>query len=86
MGANLGVPDHDVCSAAGQGSTGNSLAATPRQKPESVTAWAELDGLTRAEPLELCHESVARTVPSEYNPTRRETSNKEIQLLLCHVH
>jgi hypothetical protein len=36
-----------------------------------VTAWAEPDGLTRAEPLELCDESVARTVPSQYNPERR---------------
>ena len=51
-----------------------------------VTAWAEPDGLTRAEPLELCDESVARTVPSQYNPERRETSNKEIQPLLRHVH
>jgi hypothetical protein len=53
---------------------------------EAVTAWAEPDGLTRAEPLELCDESVARTVPSQYNPERRETSNKEIQPLLRHVH
>jgi hypothetical protein len=51
-----------------------------------VTAWAEPDGLTRAEPLELCDESVARTVPSQYNPERRETSNKEIQPFLRHVH
>jgi hypothetical protein len=36
--------------------------------------------------LELCDESVARTVPSQYNPERRETSNKEIQPLLRHVH
>jgi hypothetical protein len=44
--------------------------------------------------LELCDESardavlavqVARAVPSRYNPTRRETSNKEIQPLLRHV-
>jgi hypothetical protein len=51
-----------------------------------VTAWAEPDGLTRAKPLELCDESVARTVPSQYNPERRETSIKEIQPLLRHVH
>jgi hypothetical protein len=53
-----------------------------------VTAWAEQDNSdsTRAEPLELCDKSVARTVPSQYNPTRREMSNKEIQpssLLEC---
>jgi hypothetical protein len=43
--------------------------------------------MTRAELFELCDESVARTVPSRYNPERRETSDSEIQVqpLLRHV-
>jgi hypothetical protein len=55
---------------------------------ESHTAHWQLgpNRVTRAEPLELCDESVARTAPSQYNPERRETSKKEIQPLLRHVH
>jgi hypothetical protein len=69
------------------------MAAALRLEPlgiDSVTvtvaASAEPDGLTQAEPLEPCDESVARTVPSQYNPERREASNKEIQPSLRHVH
>jgi hypothetical protein len=53
---------------------------------ESHTSQLGPNRVTRAEPFELCDESVARTVPSQYNPERRETSKKEIQPLLRHVH
>jgi hypothetical protein len=77
------MPDTGRPAAGGRSDSVDALGPTPAI---SVTAWAEPDGLTRAEPLELCDESVARTVPSQCNPERRETSDKEIQPLLRHVH